>query len=133
APADEKFMGVDLAAPMRDFCDVWPKAPIAERYYEPVASDIPALLLSGMRDPVTPPLWGSEVIKILSNAHHLIAHGAHHGVTLQGCSPDVITRFIRDAQVDTEQAVCVDNIQPLLPYIAPNADGNNKNKEKHSD
>ena len=41
-------------------------------YYEPVVSDVPALVLSGDLDPVTPPTWGEAVVKTLEQRapHH---------------------------------------------------------------
>ena len=43
-----------------DACSVWPAADLPAGYFEPVRSDVPALLLSGDLDPVTPPRWGEE-------------------------------------------------------------------------
>ena len=59
-------------------CEFWPAGPIAASYYEPVRSDVPALVLSGDVDPVTPPTWGAEVSAHLSRrpARHRAGHRA---------------------------------------------------------
>ncbi len=49
-------------------CEFWPAGTIPASYYEPVISEVPALVLSGDVDPVTPPTWGAEVSAHLSRA-----------------------------------------------------------------
>ena len=61
-------------------CEFWPKGRVPASYYEPVTSAVPALVLSGDLDPVTPPSWGETVATHLSEfaAHHRAGHGAWH-------------------------------------------------------
>ena len=47
-------------------CEFWPKGTVDPSYYAPVRSDVPALVLSGDLDPVTPPTWGQAVTKHLT-------------------------------------------------------------------
>lgn len=57
---------------------LWPRGQIPEGYEQPVRSDVPALLISGNMDPVTPPVWAEEVARYLPNSRHVVlAHGAH--------------------------------------------------------
>lgn len=60
-------------------CREWnvPRAPAAE--VAPVVGQVPALLVSGERDPVTPARWGEEVAKTLPNAVHLVVPDGGHG------------------------------------------------------
>ena len=116
-PEHQPFLGVDLAENMREVCAFWPESAVPASYYEPVVSDIPALLFSGVYDPVTPPEWGEQVLAHLTQATHLTAPGAHHGVTMEGCASDVMTQFIRDRVVHPEQSRCIEDIQPLQPYL----------------
>ncbi|WP_084591584.1 alpha/beta fold hydrolase [Gilvimarinus agarilyticus] len=117
-PSSADFLGVDLAAPVARICEFWPKADIAPEFYQPVQSDVPALLLSGERDPITPPRWAGEVAEGLSNATVLSAAGAHHGVTQVGCSARVIAEFIAETHVGDNTAACLKNIKPLSPYLS---------------
>ncbi|WP_049722473.1 alpha/beta fold hydrolase [Gilvimarinus polysaccharolyticus] len=118
-PESELFIGVDLAAPVTRICEFWPKANIASDYYDAIHSDVPALLLSGERDPITPPYWAEQAASALTNATLLVAKGAHHGVTQEGCTSDVITDFINNTQLSEGRAECIEKIQPLLPYLSP--------------
>jgi len=61
-------------------CEFWPKGRVDPSYYAPVVSSVPSLVLSGELDPVTPPTWGLEVVKHLSNGLHIVMPGTGHGV-----------------------------------------------------
>lgn len=111
------FFGLNSKVTMANVCEFWPKAPLPERYYEPISGNVPALLLSGGMDPVTPPHWAEAVIKTLPNALHAVASGAHHGVTMQGCTAKVIVKFIKSATVENLNTSCIDAIQPLTPFM----------------
>ncbi|UTF61301.1 alpha/beta hydrolase [Gilvimarinus sp. DA14] len=116
-PEREDFLGVDLAATMLQACEFWPAAEVSDDYYTPVISDAPVLLLSGRADPVTPPKWGTQVAESLTNATHLVATGAHHGVTLQTCAGSVVTEFIRDLAVGERSVKCMDAIVPMPSFL----------------
>ena len=118
-PKSELFLGVDLAAPVARICEFWPKASVASEYYQPVRSDVPALLLSGERDPITPPYWAAQAARTLTKATSLVATGAHHGVTREGCTSAVIADFINHTQLSEGSAECMTKIQPLVPYLSP--------------
>lgn len=116
-PPPLDFLNVDVSELMLQVCDFWPKGQLPEGYYQPVMSDVPSLILSGLRDPVTPPEWGQSVAEGLSQAIHVVAPGAHHGVTLQGCGGKLITQFIRNLTLTEAEQNCVSHIQPLAPYL----------------
>jgi pimeloyl-ACP methyl ester carboxylesterase len=46
----------EIAAQRVKICDFWPKGKVDPSYYENAPSDLPALILSGELDPVTPPV-----------------------------------------------------------------------------
>lgn len=92
-------------------CTVWPAADLPAAYFEPVRSDAPALLLSGALDPVTPPRWGEEVLAGLSNARHVVAPGAGHGVIARGCADDVVAEFIETGSHADLDVSCLERIR----------------------
>lgn len=53
-------------------CKEWPPAKITERFRRPFRTNVPALLLSGALDPVTPPALGEEGLKFLPNGRHFV-------------------------------------------------------------
>ena len=66
-------------------CEFWPRGRCAEGYREPVASAVPALLLSGELDPVTPPSWGEDARRTLTHSLHVVVPGMGHGALGTGC------------------------------------------------
>ena len=54
-------------------CGFWPKGTVDASTTSRCASDVPALVLSGELDPVTPPTWGEAVVAHLANARHFTA------------------------------------------------------------
>src|SRR5690606_13369190 len=88
-----------------------------ENYFSTVTTDVPTLLLSGQRDPVTPPRWADLVAGHLSQAKHLVAPGGHHSITRDGCVSQLITLFIHYGNTENLDARCVKDIAPLAPYL----------------
>ena len=112
------FLSANLAQAFADVCEVWPRYPVDDNYFTPVTSDVPTLMLSGQRDPVTPPRWAEQVGQHLSRSRHLIAPGGHHSITNEGCVAQLIAQFIQHASATTLDDTCVHKIQPLTPYFA---------------
>jgi pimeloyl-ACP methyl ester carboxylesterase len=102
-----------------DACRNWPLADVADTFRQPLASDIPTLLLSGEADPITPPHYAEQVAAGLSNSRHLILPGYSHDVSLVGCVPDVITHFIADGSLTNLDVSCVDEIAPPPFFVSP--------------
>ncbi len=100
-------------------CEIWPRGAIAESYREPVLSAVPALVLSGALDPVTPPRWGDKLSDGLSNARHIVVPGAAHGTSSQGCVPDLIEQFIRDGSSESLDEACVTALDRPPFFVTP--------------
>jgi pimeloyl-ACP methyl ester carboxylesterase len=88
-------------------CATWnvPSAPAIENM--PVSSDIPALILAGEFDPITPPAWGKQVAENLPNARFIEFTGVGHGVLGQGvlnfkCSYDILDAFLANPSVQPD-------------------------------
>jgi len=103
ASGDSVF-GRYLAAGQLAACRIWPRGSVPTAYFNPVVSDVPALVLSGDLDPVTPPAWGESVVRHLRNGRHFIATGTGHGVATTPCGVRVVEDFLEKgsaAQLDT--------------------------------
>ena len=72
---------------------------------------MPALILSGGLDPVTPPAYGAEVAKSLHHSRHIVASGYGHNVSPHACAPRLIAAFIDDADVAKLPAACVEHFE----------------------
>ena len=106
----------------RRLCAPWPKRQPPPAFYASLAgrpgADVPTLLLSGGIDPATPPPHATEVEHQLTHVRHLIAPNVGHGVSLQGCAPDLIERFVKRADVSTIDGACLRSI-PRPLFFAP--------------
>ena len=84
---------------------------------DPVATDIPALLMSGNFDPVTPPPYGVEVASHLSHATNVVFPVNGHGAFPGECSGRIIKDFLNNpaATPDTSCAATPATPQFLTP------------------
>jgi pimeloyl-ACP methyl ester carboxylesterase len=99
-------------------CRGVPARPVPAAFYDIPASKVPVLILSGGADPVTPPRYGDAVARKLGNARHLIAEHVGHGVSQQGCAPELVQRFIREAKVDAVDGACLAQL-PAPRFFQP--------------
>jgi pimeloyl-ACP methyl ester carboxylesterase len=82
-------------------------------YAEPTRSDVPALILTGQWDPVTPPIYGDTAAKHLSKSVHVIVpHGGHGFGGLDGldCIDNLIASFIERGTTAGLDSSCVSSI-----------------------
>jgi pimeloyl-ACP methyl ester carboxylesterase len=107
---DGTFLGDAVIADLAGMCTGWPTPALPEGYFEPVRSDAPTLLLSGVLDPVTPPRWAEQAAQTLPNSRHLIAPGAGHNVAPLGCVPRLMEAFIDAGSAADLEADCVNRI-----------------------
>jgi pimeloyl-ACP methyl ester carboxylesterase len=109
------LLGNQFAAFLGAQCEVWPKGAMPKDFHAPLRSNVPALLMSGEFDPVTPPRYGAEVAKTLPNGRHLIVRGQGHNVIGTGCMPKLFAQFIDSADAKSLDAKCLET----LPYTPP--------------
>lgn len=88
------YLGDLMPRALASACSVWPRGETVEQLRAPVASAVPALLLSGERDPVTPPAYGEAVAAGLPNSLHIVAPGQGHNVFFRGCLPSLVAEFL---------------------------------------
>jgi len=118
AAADHSFFGRALVNDFVRACRDWPRGTVPADYYTPVASSVPALVLSGGIDPATPPRHAEKVVATLPNARHFIAPHLGHGVSLHGCAPHLVEEFIRKGSAATLDGSCLAKI-PRPLYVLP--------------
>jgi alpha-beta hydrolase superfamily lysophospholipase len=104
----------------RAACSVWPHGKRPADFHEPVRSAVPALLMSGEFDPVTPPRYGEEVLKGLPNGRHIVLKGQGHNVVARGCMPRLLDQFIDTANAKSLDARCLDRLAPLPVFVGFN-------------
>jgi pimeloyl-ACP methyl ester carboxylesterase len=100
-------------------CAMWPRGTVDASFYEPVRSSIPTLILSGEIDPVTPPIWGEEVAKTLTNARHIVIPGTGHTAGGTGCGRRLIKAFVDAGTAENLDTRCVDRITRPPYFVTP--------------
>lgn len=98
-------------------CSVWPRGALPKDFHQPFKSSIPTLILSGERDPVTPPRFAEEVLKGLSNGRVLTLQGMGHGELMIGCMPKLVQQFIDDPNPKKLDAQCLKRVGPIPAFV----------------
>jgi pimeloyl-ACP methyl ester carboxylesterase len=106
------ILGTRMIDTLQAVCSVWPHGSRPADFHEPLKTAIPTLLLSGQYDPVTPPRYGEEVLKGLSNGRHLVLKGQGHNVIAAGCMRTVVQEFVEKLDPQKLDASCLDRLQP---------------------
>lgn len=111
------FLGDSLIGAYARVCGVWPHAELEPAFWEPVSSDVPALLVSGSHDPVTPPAGAEAVARHLPNSRHIVVPGAGHGVG-GPCIQEIERRFLETGTVEGLDASCLET-RPPTQFVLP--------------
>ena len=111
------FLGNRVREEFENACSVWPVKPAPAAFREPVRSDVPALLLSGEADPVTPPRWAEMLAKDLPRSRHIVLRGQGHGVFFRGCVPRLAAAFVERGSADGLDTSCVERARPSPPFL----------------
>jgi pimeloyl-ACP methyl ester carboxylesterase len=116
------FLGTSQLDALQALCKDWPSGPIDADLHAPLASRIPALLLSGGADPVTPPAFGEEAAKGFTDAQHIVLPGQGHGQLLQPCVDRLMAQFIDGAAAGKPKvdAACLQGLLPPPFFISLN-------------
>ncbi|MGC6509830.1 MAG: alpha/beta fold hydrolase [Myxococcota bacterium] len=91
-----------------DICGQIQQPAIDARFFEPITSDIPVLMTSGARDPITPPALAEKAGKELSNAQYIVAPQAAHNVGLEMCAAKLLGQFIANPN-EVASSSCIEN------------------------
>lgn len=109
----------DRTALLREICTAWPRGDLSPGWDAPVHSDVPALLLSGEADPVTPPQYAARVAETLPNGLHIIGPGMGHGLLGRGCIDTLVSDFVAAASVTDLDATCAQRLAPPPFFVSP--------------
>ena len=94
-------------------CAEWVRGAVPPDVHTLVRSNVPVLLISGERDPVTPPSFAERVAHELPHSRHVVFHGAAHGIG-GPCDRNLITGFIEHGSVDRLDTSCVSRAATAL-------------------
>jgi pimeloyl-ACP methyl ester carboxylesterase len=96
-------------------CTMWPNSSVPPGWDGNVHSKAPVLLLSGGRDPVTPPEWAAAVARKLSRSLHVVVPLSAHvdeGLDDPNCYDAVILSFLDRGTVEGLNTSCLARLKP---------------------
>jgi pimeloyl-ACP methyl ester carboxylesterase len=120
------FPAEDGAAPLpgratrdafRRLCAAWKVPPVDPAWRAPLRSGVPALLLSGEADPVTPPRWAELAAKGLLGARHVVLAGQGHGAFTRGCVPRLAAELLEAGSAAGLDLSCADAVRPPPVFV----------------
>lgn len=111
--ADYLHYPVEGAASLPRLCELWQAKARPALANEPVTSDIPALLLSGNLDPITPPSFADLARETLSAAYSFVLPHVGHG-TLRSdpCAVHIARAFIAEPLSEPDSD-CIAQTRPI--------------------
>lgn len=94
-------------------CQFWHVQPVPVAQKQPVYSDIPALILAGAFDPITPPSYGREVARHLKNSYYYLFPNMGHGVQYHSACADQIVSAFEDQPWQRPASSCLAHVSEL--------------------
>lgn len=105
---------------MAAMCAVWPKGNVPADFNKPLSTAVPALVIAGEFDPVTPPRYGEEIVKTLPNGRLFVLRGQGHSVIGAGCMPKLFAQFVEKADAKALDGSCLDKLSYTPPFTSFN-------------
>ncbi|HEX6901485.1 MAG TPA: alpha/beta fold hydrolase [Thermoanaerobaculia bacterium] len=103
------FLGDFRIRKQQAACAAWPVPAVGREFLDPTVSDVPALLLSGERDPVTPPSNAERAARTLKNSLQVVVpDGGHSFGSAYQCVDSLIVRFVEAGTVKGLDTSCVE-------------------------
>jgi pimeloyl-ACP methyl ester carboxylesterase len=102
------YLGSQQLDGLAVLCEGWPPGVVDPDLYAPLDTAVPALLLSGEADPVTPPAYAARAAAGFRDRLHIVVKGQGHGQFAVGCAPRVIARFLDAGTARGLDASCLE-------------------------
>jgi pimeloyl-ACP methyl ester carboxylesterase len=114
------FLGTSQLDGLEAICRIWPHGPVDPDFHEPLHSDVPALLLSGSNDPITPPRYAAQASRGFSHSLSLVIAGFGHGQLTDPCMAQVMARFVALGSVAGLDTACTRKLTPMPFFLTRN-------------
>ncbi|HEX4387767.1 MAG TPA: alpha/beta fold hydrolase [Steroidobacteraceae bacterium] len=123
AALNATYLGASEVDGLAIVCGLWPRGPVPADLHAPLKSDVPALLLSGSDDPVTPPGYAAEAARGFARHREIVLPGFGHGQLTAPCMDRVMARFLDSADPLALGVACVANAHPMPFFLGVNGPG----------
>ena len=114
------YMGSNVLSAVAATCDQWPAGVMDDDFKEPLVSGIPALILSGAADPITPPVYGDLLAETLTRSRHIVNEAQGHMQAPFGCMPSLMAQFIDTPDPDLLDVECLERLRPTPFFVDAN-------------
>ncbi|MGB6487662.1 MAG: alpha/beta fold hydrolase [Steroidobacteraceae bacterium] len=114
------FLGTSQLDGLQAICGVWPRGPMDSDFHQPLHSEVPALLLSGGNDPITPPRYAAAAARGFSHSLSLVVPEFGHGQLTDPCMAGVMAQFVRRASVSSLDTACTRHLSPMPFFLTRN-------------
>jgi len=101
-------------------CALWPHAHLPETHFQFTPLALPALLISGDADPVTPPRWAQAMQRYLPSAKQVVFPTGWHVPIGTPCGSELVSQFIVAGNAQTLDVSCAATLR-RSPFKLPNA------------
>lgn len=108
----DTLIGSTFIHVLKTSCNIWPRGDAPADFHTPVTADVPVLLLTGTRDPVTPPAYAERTAAHFANSLVLTGAGLGHSVITHYCLRETATAFVELGAVHNLDTGCVRRIKP---------------------
>jgi len=113
------FMGDRYYRVFEAGCTAWPHRALPERMLQGFTSSIPAMAISGVLDPVTPPAAAEEALAMFGHRNHVIIPYGFHTNSSSRCIAELIGKFLADPQAGAKDHACVAKITQPRFILSP--------------
>jgi pimeloyl-ACP methyl ester carboxylesterase/membrane protease YdiL (CAAX protease family) len=117
------FFGSERTLAWLSACREWPRSDLPADFAAPVRSDVPALILSGRLDPVTPPYWGEQVATFLPKARQVVFAASSH-FPESPCASALVAKFLEQGTAMTLDTRCAAS-ETRPPFVVPSSGTSN--------
>jgi len=104
------------------FCSEWPTAPLPPEKLSPIESSVPALVISGEADPVTPPSLGEATLAQFATGVHAVVPGGFHTNSANPCVASIIASFIAEPGAGGRDHGCLRRRAPAPSFFVAATD-----------
>ncbi|MFZ0500729.1 MAG: alpha/beta hydrolase [Steroidobacteraceae bacterium] len=116
----QTFLGTSQLDGLQAICGVWPRGPMDPDFHQPLHSQVPALLLSGGNDPITPPRYAAQAAQGFTNSLSLVVPEFGHGQLTDPCMAGVMAQFVRRASTSGLDTACTRHLSPMPFFLTRN-------------
>ena len=97
----------------QNYCKEWARGRAPADFHAAIHSAVPALLISGALDPVTPLEASRATSRYLSNSQTVLLKNGTHG-TGSSCVDGIVTKFVATARKVDDSCVAEMKLDPFV-------------------